>query len=213
MTALANASPGSEFATLAGLHLLAVASPGPDFALVLRQSIVFGRATAIATSAGIGAGILVHVGYTLLGLGLILKSSPTAFGVMKWIGAAYLIWIGLQAVRAAPRSLAVEKGPVQALTPGKAFVTGLITNATNVKATLFFVAVFSVVVSPATPRWMQAAYGLWMAMVTALWFCVVSLFFTQARIRAAFLRFGHWFERAMGVVLIALGVRLALVSG
>lgn len=203
----------SEFLTLACLHLLAVASPGPDFALVLRQSIVHGRTAALATSLGIGTGILVHVTYSLLGLGLLVKSSLLAFTIMKWMGALYLMWIGLQALRAPPRTgdgLDRAEGEPAPLSRRTAFVSGFITNATNIKATLFFISVFSVVVSPATPKWVLAGYGIWMAVTTAAWFTAVSLFFTQARVRRAFIRFGHWFDRTMGVVLLALGVRLAL---
>ncbi|HRE04519.1 MAG TPA: LysE family transporter [Opitutaceae bacterium] len=202
-----------EFLTLSGLHLLAVASPGPDFALVLRQSIVYGRSTALATSLGIGSGIFLHVAYSLLGLGLMVQSSLFAFTVMKWIGAAYLMWIGFQALRAPPRrdeGMGEGEALRPALTRRSAYLSGFITNATNIKATLFFVSVFSVVVNPQTPRWIQAGYGVWMAVTTAIWFMAVSLFFTQLRIRRTFIRFGHWFDRAMGCVLLALGVRLAL---
>ena len=87
-----------EFGQIVLAHALAVASPGPDFALVLRQSLVHGRKTAIATSFGIGAGILVHVTYSLLGVGLLLKSSPLAFTFLKFVGAAYLGWLGIQAL-------------------------------------------------------------------------------------------------------------------
>jgi RhtB (resistance to homoserine/threonine) family protein len=203
-----------EFATLAGLHALAVASPGPDFALVLRQSIVHGRRTAIATSLGIGSGITLHVAYCVLGLAWIVQASPVAFTALKFVGAGYLAWIGLQALRARPRNADAGKsgdaapGPP----PRQAFLAGFLTNATNIKATLFFASVFTVVVDPRTPRLVQSAYGAWMVVATASWFTLVSLFFTQPGVRAGFLRFGHWFDRTMGVVLIALGVRLLLTS-
>jgi RhtB (resistance to homoserine/threonine) family protein len=203
-----------EFLTLAGLHALAVASPGPDFALVLRQSIVHGRRTAIATSLGIGSGITVHVAYCVLGLAWVVKASPAAFTALKFVGAAYLAWIGFQALRARPRPVGgSDPGAPSPGLPGRqAFVAGFLTNATNIKATLFFASVFTVVVDPRTPRLVQGAYGAWMVGATAAWFTLVSLFFTQPRVRSAFLRFGHWFDRTMGVVLIALGVRLLLTS-
>jgi threonine/homoserine/homoserine lactone efflux protein len=82
-----------------------------------------------------------------------------------------------------------------------------------VKATWFFLSVFTVVVSPQTPRWLQGAYGAWMAVATTLWFSLVSFGFSQPAVRRAFLRRGHWFDRAMGVILIALALRLALSRG
>jgi RhtB (resistance to homoserine/threonine) family protein len=210
-----------EFLLVALAHLVAVASPGPDFAMVLRQSITFGRRPAIWTSIGIGTGIFLHVAYSLLGIGLLVRSSVLAFNILKWLGAIYLAWIGQKALRARP----FASGPAAAgtaaagavrpqQTPDRraAFVTGFLTNALNPKATLFFVSLFSVVINPRTPVIVQSAYGVWMALATMAWFTLVSLFFSQERVRAAFLRCGHWFERAMGVILLALGLRLALAT-
>ena len=208
----------SEFLLVALAHLVAVASPGPDFAMVLRQSITYGRRPAVWTSVGIGTGISLHVAYSLLGIGLLVRSSVLAFNILKWLGAVYLAWVGQKALRAKP----FANGGVQQATaaggtpaiPGRraAFVTGFLTNALNPKATLFFVALFSVVINPRTPVLIQCGYGIWMALATMGWFTLVSLFFSQERVRAAFLRCGHWFERTMGVILLALGVRLALAT-
>src|SRR6185436_15335295 len=93
-----------EFLKVALAHLLAVASPGPDFAIVLKQSIAHGRRIAIWTSLGVGTAILLHVGYSLLGLGLLIRGSPTWFNGLKYAGAAYIAWLGIQSLRAQPRS-------------------------------------------------------------------------------------------------------------
>jgi RhtB (resistance to homoserine/threonine) family protein len=203
-----------EFLLVAGAHLLAVASPGPDFAVVLRQSITHGQTAAIWTSVGVGMGIFLHVTYSLLGIGLLVQSSLLAFNALKIAGALYLAWIGVQALRARPASVQAN-GTADPRPPPQrraAFVTGFLTNALNPKATLFFVALFSVVIDPRTPRLVQAGYGLWMALATMGWFVLVSLVFTRADVRAAFLRRGHWFERVMGVLLLGLAARLALAS-
>lgn len=211
-------SPWSEFLLVAGAHLLAVASPGPDFAIVLRQSVTHGRRAAIWTSLGIGTGIFVHVGYSLLGLGVLVAQSQLWFDVVKYAGAVYLAWIGLGALRSRrrgetePSAPAAEPGAPTTPANHSAFVTGLLVNILNPKAALFFVALFATVIDPATPRPMQAAYGLWMVFATAAWFTCVSLFFTKENVRRAFLRSGHWFDRGMGVLLLALAVRLALTS-
>lgn len=205
----------AQFLTICSLHLLAVASPGPDFAIVVRQSITHGRPVALWTSVGIGTGILVHTAYSLLGIGLLVKSSVLAFTVMKFAAAGYLAWIGFKALRARPVSPEATQNSTTAEvrpTSRSAFMMGFVTNALNPKATLFFLSVFSVVVDPATPRWIQAGYGVWMSVMTAVWFSLVSVFFTQARVRQKFLRMGHWFERTMGALLILLGVRLAFAT-
>ncbi|MBA4137036.1 MAG: lysine transporter LysE [Opitutus sp.] len=205
----------SEFLLVAGAHLLAVASPGPDFAIVLRQSVTHGRRAAIWTSLGIGTGILIHVGYSLLGLGVLVSQSPLWFNIVKWTGAAYLAWIGVNALRTRPAVVVDGETALrsaEAPANHSAFVTGFLVNILNPKAALFFIALFVTVIDPATPRGIQAAYGLWMAGATAAWFACVSLFFTRETVRRAFLRSGHWFDRGMGVLLLALAARLALAS-
>ncbi|MBI5768198.1 MAG: LysE family transporter [Verrucomicrobia bacterium] len=202
-----------EFTQVALAHLLAVASPGPDFAIVLRQSITHGRRTAIWTSLGIGTGILLHIVYSLLGIGLLIRSSPLWFGVVKYLGAAYVAWLGVQSLRARPRDVTAAVGDNGAATPSVhgAFATGFLTNALNPKATLFFLSLFVLLVNPQTPKLIQAAYGLWMTVATAGWFTLVSVFFTRDAVRAGFLRHGHWIDRALGVVF--LGFAASLVMG
>lgn len=205
----------AEFLTVAIVHLLAVASPGPDFAMVLRQSLVAGRKAAIWTSIGIGLGILVHVGYTLLGLGLIISQSVQVFNLVKFVGAGYLFYIGWKSLRARPGSVSsrTEEQMTHYDYPiAHALRVGFLTNALNPKATLFFLSLFSVIIKPDTPQSVQIVYGLYMSVATGIWFCGLSLVLTQARVLKGFSRFGHWAERFMGAVLIALGVRLALAS-
>lgn len=200
-----------EFGKVALAHLLAVASPGPDFAIVLRQSLRGGRRAALWTSAGVGTAILLHAGYSVLGIGLLVRSSPAAFTMAKLVGATYLAWLGVQALRSKPREdfSALESGTDKR--GGRAaFALGFLTNALNVKATLFFVALFTTVIAPTTPRIVQAAYGLWMALATAGWFALVSIVFTQDRVRREFLRRGHWIDRVLGVVFLGFAGALLL---
>lgn len=211
----------TEFLLVAGVNFIAVVSPGPDFALVLRQSLVHGRRVATWSSLGIGTGIFVHVGYSLLGIGILIQSSETAFAALKWLGAAYLAWLAWHGLRARPNRNPEGEGDAPAsgrlsgnVEPSsrQAFVTGFLTNALNPKATLFFVALFSVVINPHTPVFIQALYGVWMALVTAVWFCLVSVLFTRPEIRSLFRRQSHWIDRLMGVALLGFAVRLAFAS-
>src|SRR4051812_3987242 len=169
-----------EFSKVAVAHLLAVASPGPDFAIVLKQSLAHGRRTGIWTSIGVGTAILLHVTYSLLGLGLLIRGSALWFNVVKFAGAVYVAWLGVQSLRAKPRNAgraataAAGTASTEAIAavPNErgAFATGFLTNALNPKATLFFISLFALVVSPAMPKWIQAGYGAWMALATMGWF-------------------------------------------
>ncbi len=203
----------SEFLTVVVVHLLAVASPGPDLAVVLKNSISLGRRSAIFTSIGVGCGILVHVCYSVLGIGLIISQSIWLFNIIKWMGAAYLIWIGIQGLRTQQRKLpefTVSQQPQ--LSDWRAFISGFMTNGLNPKATLFFLSLFTVVIQTSTPWPVQLAYGMYMVLATMLWFCLVSWLFSTERVRRKFMQVGHWFDRTMGVVLVSLGIRL-LLSG
>lgn len=203
-----------EFLAVAGAHAVAVASPGPDFALVLRQSLVHGRRTAIWTSLGIGTGISLHVAYSLLGIGFLIRSSATAFTLLRYAGAAYLAWIGFSALTARPRDPAGIGGAGEAVGGGRhsAFAAGFLTNALNPKATLFFLALFPLAVSPTTPKMVQAGYGIWIIGYTAAWFCFVSTVFTNRLIRDRFMRHGHWIDRAMGVVFLGFAAGLVFTA-
>lgn len=203
-----------EFSKVALAHLLAVASPGPDFAIVLKQSLAHGRRTAIWTSIGVGVAILLHVTYSLLGLGLLIRGSVLWFNVVKYAGAAYIAWLGVQSVRAQPRTAAEITGSPTATTPKPhgAFATGFLTNALNPKVTLFFLSLFVLIVSPTTPKLIQAGYGVWMSLATIAWFSLVAVVFTREDVRSRFLRYGHWIDRALGVVFLAFALSLALSS-
>nr|WP_242630775.1 LysE family transporter [Stutzerimonas stutzeri] len=201
-----------EFMTVALVHLLAVASPGPDFAVVVRESVAQGRRAGSWTALGVGCGIFVHVAYSLLGIGLIVSQSIVLFNLFKWLATAYLVYLGWRALRARPMNLEAIDGtnaPV-ARSAWRAFVIGFVTNGLNPKATLFFLSLFTVVISPDTPLLVQAGYGLYLAGATALWFLLVAWLFSRGRVRAGFARMGHWFDRLTGAVLIGLGARLAL---
>jgi threonine/homoserine/homoserine lactone efflux protein len=192
-------------------HFLALVSPGPDFALIVRQSLTRGRGAALRTNGGIVCALMLHTAAALLGLGLLLRAYPAAFTAAKAVGAAYLAWIGVQALRHPGHP--VDGAPGAAAPAGSgAWTTGFLTNVTNPKVVLFLAAIFTTVVNPATPRWVQAGYGLWMAGVTFGWFAVVALGFTREPVRRAFLRLGPWIDRTMGVVLLAFAAVLARAS-
>ncbi|WP_122265576.1 LysE family transporter, partial [Pseudomonas syringae] len=164
---------------------------------------------------GVGSAIFLHVGYSLLGIGIIVSQSIVLFNALKWAAAAYLLYIGIKALRAKPAS-ATGDAAIKA-TPGErtargAYISGFVTNGLNPKATLFFLSLFTVVINPHTPLLVQGGYGVYLAVATAAWFCLVARLFSQARVRAGFARMGHWFDRAMGGVLIALGIKLALTE-
>jgi threonine/homoserine/homoserine lactone efflux protein len=202
-----------EFFSIAVIHFFAVASPGPDFAVVLKQSIQQGRTAAISTSVGIGCGILLHVTYSLVGIGLIIKTTPWLLNILLYLAAAYLAWIGLSGLRSQPHAqtqVSTTADKPQSLT--KSFTLGFITNGLNPKATLFFLSVFTVAISSDTLLAYKMIYGLYMAIATTAWFVFLSFIISHKRVRAFYELNGYIFDRTMGVVLIVMAVFLILNS-
>ncbi len=223
-----------QFLLIAMVHFFAVASPGPDFALILKQSIRYNRRIALYTSFGIAAGIIVHVTYSLVGIGLLIASDERLFTALKYIAASYFCYIAWHCIRAekpvikeltkpltqqevgqepkAPADLGDENSTIDVKIPSakKAFFSGFLINALNVKATLFFVSLFSVVIAPETLLSIKIAYGAYLVAATGAWFCFLSYMLTQERVRYILQRKGYILDRVMGVVLLILAIQLVL---
>lgn len=207
-----------QFFLIAAVHLLAVASPGPDFAIILKQSIRYDRRTAVFTSFGIATGILLHVTYSLVGIGLIIASDERLFTALKYIAASYFCYVAWHGLRAKkPETCQSESQSSNtdnktSLLPSakKAFFTGFLINGLNVKATLFFVSLFSVIIAPETPFSIKLSYGLYMTLATAAWFVLLSYLLTHHRVRIFLQVKGYILDRVMGAVLLLLAVQLVL---
>jgi RhtB (resistance to homoserine/threonine) family protein len=199
----------TELIAVAVITVLAVISPGADFAMVIRNSCLYGRTTGLMAAAGVAAGVLVHVTYTMLGVGLLIASSTALFTAIKLVGAAYLVYIGLRTFFARG-DLDVDLETRPQLTRLGALRTGFLTNALNPKTTLFVVSTFTQVVGPGTGLWQQAGYGLFMSAAHFGWFALVALFFSNSRLRTSMLRWQKALNRGIGSVLVGLGVTLGL---
>ncbi|MDP2486699.1 LysE family translocator [Pseudoalteromonas marina] len=203
-----------EFLLIVIAHFFAVASPGPDFAVVLKQSVQQGRRNALWTSAGVGGAILLHIAYCVMGVALILSQSPSLFMALKYVAGAYLAYLGIQALRAAKPGASSTNDIDNQTAPEEsiwvAFRRGFFTNALNPKATLFFMSLFTLVISQTTPVSVQIGYGIYMALATWAWFSALSLVLSKAYVRDFFQQRGYWFDRGIGVILIALAVRVVI---
>ncbi len=188
---------------------IAMASPGPDFLIAMRNALGVGRASGIATAIGIGCGILIHVTYSAFGIALIISQSVILFNIIKYIGAAYLIYCGVMALKSKGWEMNADKAKNKTKTLKRSFAEGFITNVLNPKATLFFLALFTQVLSPDTPVSWQVAYGLSLMTMVALWFSFVSVVLTHQAIRQKLSSMSVWIDRVTGGFFIALGARIA----
>ncbi|NKF23832.1 LysE family translocator [Solimonas marina] len=204
------ASGLAVFGAVAAAHALGVASPGPDFAIVVRQSLARGRAAGLWTAAGIGSGIFFHVAYGLFGLAWLTRTFPWALSIIALAGAAFLIWMGSKALRAPPAAASDDGEPIPVpTTAGSAwrdYTAGLGTNVLNPKATLFFVALFTAVVSGPIATWLMVVLALWLPLTTFAWFATLAMLLSHAGLRRALRRHAQRIDQAMGVILVALGL-------
>ncbi|RXJ97881.1 lysine transporter LysE [Arcobacter sp. CECT 8986] len=184
-----------QFIILAGAMFLALLSPGPDFAMIVKQSITYGKRSSIFTSIGIG---------------LIISKSIILFNIIKYIGAVYLIYLGIQSLKSKGIKLDdKDKSTNKEISDLKSFTSGFLCNALNPKATLFFLSMFTVVIDIHTPLYIQGFYGLFCIFATIVWFTFLSLVLSQNKVRGFFSKFGVWFDRTVGAILIALGLKVA----
>ncbi len=196
-----------QFLLLAGAHLLAVASPGPDFAVVSRHAIAFGRNTGMEVALGVGTGILVHMLYTWAGVALLLKQTPLLEMIFSVVAALYLAWMGINALRSSTgMKLHGETG--QAPGFATAFRRGFLVNALNPKATLFFLTLFGVVLNTAPSGWTMVAIAAYLALATTAWFVALTLMLTTGPLGRFLASKGYWVDRLLGVVLLLLAGKL-----
>lgn len=200
----------SQLGLFIAASTLLILTPGPDNITVLTRGITQGRASGLAAAAGFALGNLGHTAFAILGISALLASSATLFGLVKLIGGAYLVWIGLKLWRNAGT---IDTRSSPELASGRVvFRQSVIANLLNPKVAIFFMAFFPQFVSPAKGAvWLQMLIlGLVFILLTLLFFGLIGWFagsigrWLQHRPRA-----GRWLDRTAGSVLVALGVRLA----
>ncbi len=202
----------AQFITIAVIHFLAVASPGPDFIVVTKNSLSYSRRVGVYTALGVALGIAVHITYCLLGIALVISQSIIVFSIFKYIGAAYLIWIGYKGLRTKVKpevEIDLENNKKD-IYIRSAIRSGFLVNVLNPKATLFLLAVFTQVINPETPKFIQTLYGLEMIVATFIWFALVSSIFSNKLMKSKITKFSHWIDRVGGAVMIALGIKVAV---
>lgn len=203
----------SEILTFVLVASLLVMSPGPNGVLIAKTVPTSGRAAGFATVAGFVAAFYLHGALAILGISIILVQSATAFAIVKYLGAAYLCWIGVKALLAAFRGVEAAKR----ITPAKkqrtlikAFVEGLLTNALNPKVSMFYLAAFPQFISIGETSAASAFLLVFIhSMINAVWFSAMVLLFSSLTKAAQNSTFQRWLKGATGVVFVGFGLKLA----
>ena len=190
--------------------LVLIATPGQDMILVMSRSVAQGASAGVATAAGVSVGLVGHTVLATLGLGAVLRTSEWLFVALKFVGAAYLIYLGIGLLRAQQGSLPIGEQAVRSLR--KLFLDGAVSNLSNPKIAIFYFAFLPQFVSPSAqyPTLTVFVLGLAFAGLTFVVKAPVGIFAGRLsswlRARPGVLR---WVFRSSGAILVALGVRLA----
>ncbi|MDX2322150.1 MAG: LysE family transporter [Moritella sp.] len=171
--------------SLAIIHVVALASPGPDFALVVKLASQESRNTALASAVGISIAILIHTILSLTGVSLIIKSSQTLYMIIQMLGASYLAWMGLGSVKGAlqhwqaSESVDSNTSKLSQLTPTQGFMQGLWTNLLNPKAMVFFIILFSAMITPDVSLMTKLMATVIMLVLSLIWFVFIALILSK----------------------------------
>ena len=191
------------------VHLLAAAAPGPDFILVSQQTLSNGKRAGLLCSLGIALGLSVHILYSSLGLAALSANSSSALWSIKLLGGCYLIYLGISCLRARAGNHQTEQ--LTTATESSALKTiglGFLCNALNPKAPIYFVSLFTIVLSQDTPAQHLLIYGLWMMVLQLAWFSFLTLLLSRPLVTSKFQRMGHWIDRVAGGAMLILGLKV-----
>ncbi|MFG8563593.1 LysE family transporter [Pseudomonas paraeruginosa] len=202
----------TELIAFLTITVLAVISPGADFAMVSRNSLLYSRRAGLLTALGIGAGVTVHVGYSILGVGMLVRESLALFTALKLAGAAYLVFLGLRMLLAREVAVADEVASGAGVSSWAMLRGGFLTNALNPKTCLFVVSLFMQVIDPHSVLPAQLGYGAFIVAAHLAWFGLVACFLSSPPVRARLVRFRRRIDQFFGALLVGFGVLLGTKS-
>lgn len=195
-------------ATIAALGMI---SPGPDFFLVIKNAARYPRPAALMTSLGVICGVMTHMSYCVAGLAVVITQTPWLFDLLKYVGAAYLIWVGIQALFSRTNSkMNLDNLEQQQVKLGKAFVQGYLCNLLNPKATLFFLAMFTQVLQINSSLGEKLWYASIIVGLSFIWWPLLVILIQSGPVRRGLAKAQKLIDKLLGGVLIALGIKVAL---
>lgn len=195
--------------TLTAIHFIATASPGPEFVLISKEALQNGRRAGFICLIGTMGGLLIHILYSALGLAAIISRSPEAMLAIQLLGGSYLVYLGLMGLKAKPAHLSDQAtGEYKHRSGWQLFRSGFICDLLNPKAPIYYVALFTFVLSPDVPASHMVAYGIWIMLIHGSWFSAMVLLLSNPIINQTFRRTGHWIDRILGGAMIAMGVKI-----
>lgn len=205
----------AQLFSIAIITLLGAMLPGPDFAIVVRNSLFHSRKSGFFTSLGISTAILVHMTYCILGLAVVILHSIVLFNLIKYVGASYLIYLGVKILLSKqPNTITSTKGKIKksSLSNFTSFKQGFFCNLLNPKATLFILSLFTVIIKPGTPIYWELIYVLEILLITIGWFFCLTIILSHPKIKNVLEKAEKYIAKLLGISLIGFGILLAFVK-
>ena len=189
------------------VHLIAVASPGPDFAIVTKNSISSGRSAGFATAAGIATANLIFVVTALSGLASFLNHDALLFKTLSILGAAYLSYIGIKCIKSNGISkIELQHGHTKQLS--KSFSEGFFTSITNPKVFLYFTSILSQFMTVSMSTNDKIHFAIIICTISGFWFSAVNLLVSHPKYRNKFIDYSKWIDRGMAVVFLLFSLKV-----
>lgn len=214
MGVFSEALPWVSFLTITGIWAVTVITPGPNFIATFETAISHGRSKGLLVSAGIGLGTTIWAGGSLFGLTLLFQTAGWLYLAVKWLGAAYLLWIGLHllldATKSAQATTTCRPHTRNALSTRGAFNRGLLVDLSNPKAAAFFTSLFAVAMPPTAPLWFQGLMIASVVITAAGWYALVALCVSWPPLAAFYRRLRRWILGFAGALFATFGVVLAI---
>lgn len=198
--------------TILAIHVFAWFTPGPLFVLIIRNSLVYSRKSGFWTAVGIAIGNFIHITYSITGLSLIISASPVAFNVIKYLGVAYLTYLGVKTflIKVETQKADTKYNEHKDISPFKAAKIGFLTNILSPKASLFFASIFATVMASGSPFWVVVFLWIAMPLNSLIMATILSVFFTKKRIRSVYSKYQYIANKMLGVALLILAILIAI---
>lgn len=202
-----------EFIAVTLFQLVAMMSPGPDFIIVVQNSLLYSRRVAVCTAIGIATGVSCHIMAAVFGIGFIITQSTWMLITIKILAGGYLSYISYCSFKAGAKASDVDiktAVPTQQISAFEGFRRGYFTNLLNPKCILFFLTLFTVVLDPDTPGPIMVAYCIMIYSTTLIWFVILAVCFSKEIVQNVFKNYAHWINRATGLLFLVIALKIII---
>ena len=195
------------------IHMMASISPGPDFVVVSQRTFKNGRRAGVMCGLGVCAGLLVHISYSVIGLSSAFNHSDVLMKVIGILGGTYLVYLGYKSFASSYKEKAVStSNEERKRVSSSAFFSGLLVNIFNPKAAVYFLSLFSVVISPSIGADKIILVTLLIIAVQMTWYLTFIFFVTIPRVKVVFDKYVHMIDRVLGVLMAMMGAYMLVTN-